>query len=115
MREGNIGLRRKFSFQRQEFASMTTIKRLAIVTIAVVAAAPAFARPNSRSMTCEQTQRLIDRNGAIVLSTGSGTYDRFVATPEACSIGERAAETAIRTRDGECPVFHCKQVDIYGR
>lgn len=36
-------------------------------------------RPDTRQMTCEQVQSLINQNGAVVLTTGRYTYDRYVA------------------------------------
>ncbi|TIO88480.1 MAG: hypothetical protein E5Y00_05125, partial [Mesorhizobium sp.] len=41
-------------------------------------AGAADARPDTRAMTCGETQALIQRRHAAVLTTGPNTYDRFV-------------------------------------
>ena len=84
-----------------------------LVTAALVAAAgTAFARPDTRSMTCEQTQRLIIRSGAVVLTTGPHTYDRYVSGYGYCSRPEAPVRTYVRTKDySDCPVYNCQRVD----
>ena len=85
----------------------------AFVTVALVAAAgTAFARPDTRSMTCQQTQRLIIRSGAVVLTTGPHTYDRYVAGFRYCSRPNAPVRTYVPTRDYDnCPVYNCQHVD----
>ena len=65
------------------------MKRNHILTVALVAAstlgvslsqANAQARPSTLGMSCGQAQYLVRSSGAIVLSTGGQTYDRFVAS-----------------------------------
>ena len=82
-----------------------------IATLAILATASAsFARPDARTMTCQQTQSLIDREGAITISTGRHTYERFVAYDGYCYHPEVRRITYIRTRDtDECPVYHCER------
>jgi hypothetical protein len=45
-------------------------------------------RPSTLAMSCRQAQSLIARNGAMVLTTGRHTYDRFVASDRYCMPGE---------------------------
>jgi hypothetical protein len=79
----------------------------ALLTAATVATAAA--RPDTRNMSCEQTQRLIVRNGAVVLTTGAHTYDRYVAGYGYCSYPDEPTQTFVRTRDtSHCPVLNCQ-------
>lgn len=84
---------------------------IGIATLAVLATASAsFARPDARTMTCQQTQELIDRQSAITISTGQHTYERFVAYDGYCYHPEVRRITYIRTRDTDrCPVYHCER------
>lgn len=83
--------------------------RLAATATLVVMAGTAFARPDTRAMTCEQTQRLIARSGAVVLTTGRFTYDRYVANISYCATPYFTAWVSVRTKDNpECPVLNCQ-------
>jgi len=80
--------------------------------VAVAATGTALARPDTRAMTCAQTQNLIVRNGAVVLTTGRHTYDRYVAGAGYCSWPDVPTQTSVRTADtGHCPVYSCQRVD----
>jgi hypothetical protein len=82
----------------------------AVITVGVVGAASA--RPDTRSMTCAQTQKLIVRNGAIVLTTGRHTYDRYVASARFCSLPDVPTLTSVQTKDtGQCPVYNCQRAE----
>ncbi len=61
--------------------------------------AQAQARPSTLDMTCSQAQSLVRSRGAIVLSTGSHTYDRFVSSRRFCSSDEEEVPTWAPTRD----------------
>ncbi|RIK86886.1 MAG: hypothetical protein DCC69_06220 [Hyphomicrobiales bacterium] len=83
------------------------------MTIALLAAfcgaAVAQGRPDARAMSCDQVQATIQSRGAVVLTTGRHTYDRYVAGGHYCSVGEVAMPQTIRTRDGEsCVVYACR-------
>lgn len=70
-----------------------------------VTAGSAEARPDTRSMTCRQAQNLVYQRGAIVLSTGTHTFDRYVAGPGFCEIGERIVPETVPTKDtARCPI-----------
>jgi hypothetical protein len=77
--------------------------------LAVTVAGSALARPDTRAMTCAQTRSLIERSGAIVLTTGSQTYDRFVGSRAMCDHPYVPTVTYVRTRDGQCPVYNCQK------
>jgi hypothetical protein len=94
------------------------IKRFAMTTAllaAGVASAFAQGRPDTRSMSCDQVQALIDARGAVVMTTGRHTYDRFVAHAGYCVHLEAREATAISTRDtNRCWVYHCKPISDGG-
>ena len=47
----------------------------------------AEARPNTTSMSCGEAAATVARAGAIVLTTGEHTYERFVAASTFCLAG----------------------------
>jgi hypothetical protein len=59
-----------------------------IIAAALASASSAEARPNTTTMSCGQAAATVARAGAIVLSTGDHTYERFVATNAFCLPGE---------------------------
>jgi len=63
------------------------------------------ARPSTLSMSCRQAQRLVAAEGAVVMSTGRHTYDRFVSSPGYCEVAEWAHSATAPTKDArECPL-----------
>jgi hypothetical protein len=46
------------------------------------------ARPSTLDMTCAQAAALVASRGAIVLTTGQFTYERFVVHAGHCAVGE---------------------------
>ncbi len=89
-------------------------KRLVAVLAAglvggLASAGEATARPETRSLTCREAQDLVKKNGAVTLSTGPNTYDRFVASSRQCGIQGRAANTFVPTRDDpNCRLQTCR-------
>jgi hypothetical protein len=84
------------------------MKRTELVTAALIATstlglcvsqAAAQGRPSTLNMTCGQAQSLVRSTGAIVLSTGGHTYDRFVAGRRFCAPDEEQIPTWAPTRD----------------
>jgi len=96
---------------------MTSLPRkLAIATLAgsvlsltaLTAAEAQSGRPNSTTMTCGQVQSLINQRGAVVISTGRHTFDRYVANFSFCAHGEFLRREYIPTRDtNRCYVLRC--------
>ncbi|TKT80073.1 hypothetical protein [Aquamicrobium sp. LC103] len=85
----------------------------ALVSAAIATAAVAQGRPDTRMMSCEQTQALIQRSGAIVLTTGRHTYDRYVAAWRFCNYPDVPKQTWIATRDTpQCLVYNCQREEI---
>ena len=88
------------------------IRQIMFCSAAIVIAATNFAdaRPDTRKMTCEQTQALIQSQHAAVLSTGPNTYDRYVRQfGNECDWPEVPMSAYIPARDGHCPVYRCEE------
>lgn len=70
-------------------------------------------RPDARTMTCQETRQVIERNGGAVLTTGRHTYDRYVNHSGQCVWqGEIARPAYIETRDSpSCQVNRCVRFD----
>ncbi len=80
------------------------------VTVLLVTATTAYARPDARKMTCQQTQRLIQSNRSAVLTTGPNTYERYVRQfGNECDWPYVPVATTVPTRDGECRVYWCRE------
>ena len=60
-------------------------------------------RPSTTEMPCASVARLVAARGAVVLSTGPNTYDRYVASGDACERGQGTEPAFERTYDvAEC-------------
>ena len=76
--------------------------------VAVTAANSQSGRPNSNAMTCGQVQSMISQRGAVVLSTGQYTFDRYVANLNSCQHGEVLRWDYVPTKDNRrCRVSRC--------
>ncbi|TGQ41343.1 hypothetical protein [Mesorhizobium sp. M00.F.Ca.ET.216.01.1.1] len=74
------------------------------------ATAAAYARPDTRTMSCEQVQALIQSHRAAVLTTGRNTYDRYVRRfGNECDWPEVPITAFVPTHDGQCPVHRCQE------
>ena len=67
-------------------------------------------RPSTLAMSCGQAGALVASQGAVVMSTGTHTYDRFVATPGFCMLAEYAYDGYAPTQDARsCRIgFVCR-------
>lgn len=89
---------------------MLRIMMAIAASAALVAGAAAQGRPDSRQMSCAQVQDLIVQNGAVVLTTGQFTYDRYVSSLRFCSHPSIPVIDSVQTRDAnQCPVYRCGQ------
>ncbi len=81
---------------------------LAALSVPAAAQQP---RPSVDRMTCAQAAGLVAASGAIVLSTGPYTYNRFVAHVGHCLRGEMIEPTWVTTRDApQCYIgFICRE------
>ena len=55
--------------------------------------------PSSLNMTCSEVVQLVNTQGAVVLSTGPGLFDRYVSTDSYCGSGLAAIAAWIPTLD----------------
>lgn len=87
------------------------MKNLPIMLVAgtmLCVAGTAYARPDTRAMTCAETKALIQSHHAVVLTTGRDTYDRFVRQfGIECDWPEVPISITVPTRDGACWVYRC--------
>ncbi len=91
------------------------VPKILLVTAAFatsIAVPIAEARKNTTRLSCAQAQNLVDSRGAIVLSTGRNTYDRFVANRSFCPIGDYTEPAYVRTRNrNSCNIGYTCTVD----
>ena len=59
------------------------------------------ARPDIRTLTCNEVQATIRRSGAVVMTTGENTYRRFAATARFCAPNEISRPTTVRAQDNQ--------------
>jgi hypothetical protein len=83
------------------------------MTRTLIAALPALAamlsaaeaRPSTLSMTCAEATALVRSQGAIVLSTGEFTYERYVSDRRFCMLDETTRASYAPTSDAAmCPL-----------
>ena len=66
-------------------------------------------RPSTLGMSCAEAQAVVAQAGAIVLSTGQHTYDRFVAHRGFCLPGEFMDRDWVPTADTpQCRLRVCR-------
>jgi hypothetical protein len=86
---------------------------LLMASVAVIASAfpeTASARPDTRTMTCQQAQDFVRRSGAVVMSTGQYTYERIVTNQSFCDFDEITWLMVAPTKDVQkCRVgYYCR-------
>jgi hypothetical protein len=88
------------------------MKKAAFVLAVSLLASTAQAqqRPMTPNLACAQAQQLVLRNGAIVLGTGTYTYDRYVRDYSFCQRDEVLEGAWVPARDTpQCPVgYRCR-------
>ena len=89
----------------------------AILLVASCCAASADWRPDASKLSCQDTASLIVKNGAVVVTTGPATFDRFVASRAFCTVSETLDPAFVRTRDNsQCFVgYRCREVPVENR
>lgn len=90
------------------------MRHILIATLAlagVTSATAAQARPDLRTMTCQQAQNMVRQHGAVVFTTGQYTYSMFVSNLSYCDRGQMLFTQFGPTRDTpKCPVaYECKE------
>ena len=88
---------------------------LSIIAATLAGTSVSEARPLTTTMSCGQAAATVARAGAIVLSTGEFTYERFVATGGFCLPGEITEAGIAPTLDSRsCQVgYVCRQPDRF--
>ncbi|RUW43053.1 MAG: hypothetical protein E5V37_03420 [Mesorhizobium sp.] len=84
----------------------------ALTTAAILLAATGLTegRPDTRTMSCQQLQQLIQSKRAVVLATGPNTYERYVRQfGNECDWPQVPMSAYVPTRDGRCPVYKCDE------
>jgi hypothetical protein len=89
----------------------------ALMVLAATAGALAQGRPATTRMSCKAAESLVQRSGAIVLSTGGQTYDRYVASQSFCATGYYARAAFVRTADNpQCYIgYYCSGASPFWR
>lgn len=88
-------------------------KSLTLLVVAVTlgtAISPAAARPDTRYMSCAAAVSIVQANGAVILSTGAHTYDKYVKNHAYCNLNDVLRKAYVPTSDTRrCRVgFVCK-------
>ena len=87
---------------------------LALALMASASGAQAQPRPFTPAMPCGQIQQTVVARGAVVLSTGAHTYDRYVRDRSFCEINEFIEPVWVPARDTpQCPVYRCQDQDFW--
>jgi hypothetical protein len=83
---------------------------LLTLALSMLACAAMAARPSTLDMTCNQARNFVASHGAVVMSTGPFTFERFVAHAGHCMWDEYAARVWAPTRDAsQCRVgYACR-------
>ncbi|MET0312849.1 MAG: hypothetical protein ABW275_00495, partial [Hansschlegelia sp.] len=82
-----------------------------LVATAGLGATSAEARPYAPKMSCSSLQSLLKERGALVISTGPNTYDRYVSDSRYCQRTQRLVPEWIQSADKpDCGVgYTCKE------
>jgi hypothetical protein len=88
---------------------------LFVLVTALATISIAGARENTANMSCDEAAATVARAGAIVLSTGVNTYDRFVADISHCMPRQTTEPALAPTLDSRfCQVgFICRGQDWF--
>lgn len=72
----------------------------AVIFAMLVVSVPALAAGRSTlGLSCQNAAEIVASNGAVVLSTGPGLYDRYVSSSYYCATGETTVPAWVPTRD----------------
>ena len=76
-----------------------TLSVLSLVSAASIAQAMNVPLTNTSELTGSQVKALVQDKGAVVLATGPGLYDRFVANGSHCNPSEETQHAYVVTKD----------------
>lgn len=95
----------------------SVMKRIAfaLVLLAYASSVQAQQRLSTLKLTCAQARQTVLSRGAVVLSTGTYTYDRFVRDRSFCEFNEFLEPAFVPSRDNpQCPVgYRCRTGDLF--
>ena len=81
------------------------MRHVLLLALLLAASTASAQRPSTLGMSCGEARGVVLSHGAIVLSTGTHTYDRFVAAPGFCPLGNWASPATAPTADAaQCPL-----------
>ncbi|TYC49250.1 hypothetical protein FMN50_24630 [Rhodobacterales bacterium] len=104
MHEVNYGM--LTSFARTALRAGVVV--CSLVMLSAGAEAQTRRQPNTETLTCKQTQALVQQYGAINLKTGEVRFDRYVNGRKYCLVGQSLRTTFVTTKHGvRCPVQIC--------
>lgn len=87
---------------------MTAIAVGTLSAASLTMTSEAEARQSTKSFSCSAVRALIDRRGAVVLSTTSSrVYNRFVRNFQFCPTRTFAVRKSVPTTTGACRVTYC--------
>jgi hypothetical protein len=90
--------------------------RALCLVLALTSADAALARPNSLTMSCAQAANLVRAQGAVVMSTGRHTFDRYVRHGGFCLWPEVAVPAYAPTADARrCPIGYVCREPVFER
>ena len=86
---------------------------LATAFVGLATAAYAQSRPYSPRMSCQAAASMVASRGAVVMSTGPSTYDRFVRSQPYCTPTEVTRPAWVRTADNpQCFIgYTCEEAE----
>ena len=87
------------------------MRKLTILIVLLSFSDIAYARPDVRTMSCAQASALVRQNGAIVMTNGRYTYDRYVAGQRYCFRPDVIQRAWVATADNnQCNIgYTCEQ------
>ncbi|MDJ1159546.1 hypothetical protein QNA08_15020 [Chelatococcus sp. SYSU_G07232] len=90
-----------------------SVLSLGLVAALVATAVHAQSRPYAPRMSCRAVAGLVAARGAVVISTGPTTYDRYVRDRRFCEITEVTQPAWVPTADSpQCFIgYTCKEAE----
>lgn len=76
-----------------------TLSVLGLVSAASFAHAANAPLTNTNDLTGAQVRQIVQQNGAVVLATGNGLYDRYVSSEAQCAPHEETERAYVPTSD----------------
>lgn len=82
-----------------------------LITGLLISTTLAQARPDSRYMSCNAARSLVQGSGAVIMSTGAHTYDKYVKNHAYCNLDQALVRAYVPTSDQRrCKVgFRCRE------